>query len=243
MASATLAAAGEILGRHAQIRRIYGLTVPELLNEARRTKATLLAIGSHGHPRLEEILFGGIAGELLHQAPCSVLVARPVPDLETFPRSIVVGLDGSPESELAFSIACDLARRSHGSLEGLVATGGKHVDTGLVFYRHSFATHSEAPPVKALVDASATADLVIVGSRGLHGIRALGSVSERIAHQASCSVLVVRDPADGSVAVEGRLSRARARKRESTCSPRSRICPSPSSTPRASREPAPSRSS
>jgi nucleotide-binding universal stress UspA family protein len=31
-----------------------------------------------------------------------------------------------------------------------------------------------------------------VGSRGLHGLRALGSVSERVAHDASCSVLVVR---------------------------------------------------
>jgi nucleotide-binding universal stress UspA family protein len=31
-----------------------------------------------------------------------------------------------------------------------------------------------------------------VGSRGLHGVRALGSVSERVAHDARCSVLVIR---------------------------------------------------
>ena len=36
-------------------------------------------------------------------------------------------------------------------------------------------------------------DLVVIGSRGLHGLKALGSVSERVAHQAECSVLVVRE--------------------------------------------------
>ena len=40
------------------------------------------------------------------------------------------------------------------------------------------------------------ADLLVVGSRGLHGVRALGSVSERVAHRAPCSVLVVRLPTD-----------------------------------------------
>ena len=44
----------------------------------------------------------------------------------------------------------------------------------------------------ALVEASRDADLLVVGNRGLHGLRALGSVAERVAHQAACSVLVVR---------------------------------------------------
>jgi nucleotide-binding universal stress UspA family protein len=34
--------------------------------------------------------------------------------------------------------------------------------------------------------------LIVVGSRHLSGIRALGSVSERLIHEARCSVLVVR---------------------------------------------------
>jgi nucleotide-binding universal stress UspA family protein len=32
--------------------------------------------------------------------------------------------------------------------------------------------------------AVTAADLLVIGSRGLHGIAALGSVSERVAHQA-----------------------------------------------------------
>ena len=51
--------------------------------------------------------------------------------------------------------------------------------------------HDRHSPVHALSDADA--DLVVVGSRGLHGLRALGSVSERVAHRARASVLVVRE--------------------------------------------------
>ena len=36
------------------------------------------------------------------------------------------------------------------------------------------------------------ASLVVIGSRRVGGVRALGSVSERVVHEAPCSVLVVR---------------------------------------------------
>jgi nucleotide-binding universal stress UspA family protein len=44
-----------------------------------------------------------------------------------------------------------------------------------------------------IVSAAATADasLVVMGSRRLDGLRAMGSVSRRVAHQAPCSVLLV----------------------------------------------------
>ena len=44
----------------------------------------------------------------------------------------------------------------------------------------------------ALTAASAGADLIVLGSRGLHGLKSLGSVSERVAHRAPCSTLIVR---------------------------------------------------
>jgi nucleotide-binding universal stress UspA family protein len=44
-----------------------------------------------------------------------------------------------------------------------------------------------------LTAASHDADLLVLGSRGLHGLKALGSVSERVAHRAECSTLIVRD--------------------------------------------------
>ena len=187
-----LLAAQRILGPRAELRQLYGLTVEALLKEVKRMRPTLLAIGAPEQTRIEEIVLGGVGGELLHQAPCSVLLARPVPDEAHFPRSIVVGIDGSDEAERAYEVAVRLARRRHSTLQSVVALGGKRVNVDEIAHRHPKVASSYAMSVTALVEASACADLLVVGSRGLHGVRALGSVSERVAHQATCSVLVVR---------------------------------------------------
>lgn len=191
-AEAALATAQRILGPSAELHRLQGLTVDALLAEAMRTQTTLLTIGAPEHPRLEEIVLGGVAGELLHQTKCSTLLARPAPDETSFPRRIVVGIDGSDESERAYQVARDIAERRNSTLQSLAALGGKHIDFDELAERHPKAGASIAPPVPALVDAATCADLLVVGSRGLHGPRALGSVSERVAHSAPCSVLVVR---------------------------------------------------
>ena len=52
----------------------------------------------------------------------------------------------------------------------------------------------EGDPGDALVDASASAELVVVGSHGRSGLRAalLGSVSRHVASHAGCPVVVVK---------------------------------------------------
>jgi hypothetical protein len=93
-------------------------------------------------------------------------------------------------------VAHRLSARFNAELSPVVAAGGKSVDRRLVD-RIIGCQREESPdePVAALVAAAADADLLVVGSRGLHGLKALGSVSERVAHEAHSSVLVVRDPA------------------------------------------------
>jgi nucleotide-binding universal stress UspA family protein len=181
-----------LIGRRARPHFVDGFVTAALKHEAERAHATLIAIGTHGHHRMTEILIGGVAGELLHTAPCSLLIARPTPESGKFPRSIVVGVDGSACSETALGAAEHLAARFRIPLRVVAATQGKHLDRDRIRRRWPTVQLIDARPVEALAAASHGADLLVVGSRGLNGIRALGSVSERVAHQASCSVLVAR---------------------------------------------------
>jgi nucleotide-binding universal stress UspA family protein len=163
-----------------------------LIREAERDDATLIAVGSHGMGRARGIALGSTTTEVVHKAPCSVLVARSAEP--GFPRAIVVGVDGSPESAAAYAVAYELSARAGTTLRPIVARGGKGVDERLVaaIVGHHYEGLPDKP-VEALVDAATNADLVVVGSRGLHGLASLGSVSERVAHQAESSVLIVRN--------------------------------------------------
>lgn len=178
-----------------------GTAAAKLLEEITRDEQTLVGVGSSGSGRLRGIVEGAVATEIIHRASCSVLVARPVTD--GFPRRIVVGVDGSIESAAAYAAARYVAERFDTELLAIVARGGKGVDEHLVatITDGDHEDRSERP-AEALTAAAAAADLVVVGSRGLHGPHALGSVSERVAHHAPCSALVVREPIWQRVAQE-----------------------------------------
>jgi nucleotide-binding universal stress UspA family protein len=174
---------------------VRGRPADALISEVEREQDTLLVVGSHGGGRLAGFVLGSTSTEIIHEAPCSVLVARRRSESGEFPNKVVVGVDGSPESATAYAMALRVSKRFDAALWPLVAHGGKAVDRRLVAQIVD-GGREELPdePVAALVAAAADADLLVVGSRGLHGLRALGSVSERAAHQARSSVLIVRDP-------------------------------------------------
>ena len=174
---------------------VRGRPADALIAEVEREQSTLLVVGSHGLGRLAGFVLGSTTTEVIHKAPCSVLVAREGADGDRFPNKIVVGVDGSPESAAAYRAARLLAERFDAELWPVVAHGGKPVEPRLVDIIVDRREELPDEPVAALVAAAADADLLVVGSRGLHGPRSLGSVSERVAHQAHSSVLVVREPA------------------------------------------------
>jgi len=169
-------------------RLVNGDPATVLLREAEQ--ATLLALGTHGRGRKVALFLGTVAASMLRDAPTSVLIARPARDSE-WPRSIVAGVDGSAESGLAFSVARLVAERFGATVRAAASTKD-HLDEQAAREIASDLDEDARGAVDVLVDASASADIVIVGSRGLHGLKALGSVSERVAHQARCSVIVVR---------------------------------------------------
>ena len=187
-------AAGALAGvAAAETRLLHGKPMQGLLAAAQEVRADLLAVGSHDHSRAAEIMIGGVAGEILHHAHESVLVARP--GRREGIASIVVGVDGSPASLGALAVASELADRGGARLLPVAADGGKGVDTVVLDEVPGLERRPGNHPVDVLVAAAEDADLIVVGSRGLHGIASLGSVSERVAHHAPCSVLVVRGTA------------------------------------------------
>ncbi len=181
---------------------LRGSSVPALLSAAAEENADLISVGSHGGPRLTGIAFGSVATAMVHHAPCSVLVARP-PASGEFPGLIVHAADGSADSLDAAGVAGQIAAR-HGS-KVVSLNVSDEPSTGRVLAEEAASLVGRAgadADVEALrgsphrgieeFASSARASLVVVGSRGMTGLKALGSVSERVAHRSPCSVLVVR---------------------------------------------------
>ena len=185
---------GESEDIHVETHMLEGPVLPTLLRALSDEDATLVVTGRHGHSRLAGIVLGSAMTALLHEAPCSVLVAGPAEG--RFPGSIVVGYDGSPQADEAARAAAEIAHRKEASLSAVCATGSKEVELDRLQVSLTEVAPGttlaveDADPVRVLV--SAKADLVVLGSRGLHGVKSLGSVSERVAHKSGGSVLVVR---------------------------------------------------
>jgi nucleotide-binding universal stress UspA family protein len=194
-----------------------GHVVGELLRAAESSSSVV--IGSRGHGRVEEAMLGSVSQHLARHATCPVVVVREARDPAS--RRIVVGIDGSETSMAALRYAC---RRAEITRETVVAILAWHVGVpstnvwdsqahGVDTDEHELllaesiggirADHPDVhvehevvavAPARCLVDASASASLVVVGSRGRGFFRGmlLGSVSQAVLHGATCPVAVVR---------------------------------------------------
>ncbi len=194
---AALEQASIAAGPHAQTRLLNGVPWSSISRTAREEGVDLVAVGTHERSRSAGIVGGSVATYTLHESPCSVLVARMCEEPDEFPRSIVAGFDGSRGGAEALAVARKLAGETGARLRVLAAAGGHKLELDPVRKLAPDVVLDHRSPVDALVAESEDADLVVLGSRGLHGLAAIGSVSERVAHEAASSVLVVRSEPAG----------------------------------------------
>lgn len=142
---------------------------------------------------------------------------------------VAVAVDGSADSVVAARVACHEARVrgarvvaintwSVEVVDGFVVTESDPeqyavirdrqtaaVDRALALARKDYPDVEievrivHGPVVKSLVEASATADLVCLGSRGRGGFvgKLLGSVSQKVLRAASCPVIIAKAPDEG----------------------------------------------
>jgi nucleotide-binding universal stress UspA family protein len=173
-----------------------------LLDEASRSD--LLVVASHGESRRFGIALGSTASAVLHRAHVPVLIARPTSDGVQFPERILVATDGSEDARRAVELTARIAKQHRAGValisvdlpqHGDVHQVGAHeVELAAALGVEPVILRSSGPADARIVEAAAAqrAALVVLGSRGLSGLHALGSVSERVGHRAHCSVLVAR---------------------------------------------------
>jgi nucleotide-binding universal stress UspA family protein len=164
----------------------------------------LLVIGSHGGSRAGGIMLGSVVTQIVHRCERPLLIARRVVDHGDFPETVLFATDGSAGSWPAARVAARIAalRDAEVHVVHVPDGGGSKADTQVheqlllissAMGRPSgFQDKPGAAPERICQAARACqSSLVVMGRRGVGGIKALGSVSERVAHRASCSVLLV----------------------------------------------------
>jgi nucleotide-binding universal stress UspA family protein len=213
-----------------EIERVEVTGFPEAVLEAESRWAELVVVGNRGLGGFTGLLIGSVAVALAAHAECPVVVVRGAePDQAApLPEPVVVGVDGSPQSEaaLAFAFAAADLRRVplvavHAwwdllvdpTMAPLVDWDAAEADEHEVLAERLAGwtqTYPDVPvrrlvvrdrPARALVEESGRAQLVVAGSRGRGGLRGmlLGSVSQALLHHAHCPVAVVRQSAASAI--------------------------------------------
>lgn len=177
----------------------------------------LLVVGSQGHRPVARMFLGSTSTTLVAHATCPVVVVRATPTRSG--RPVLVGVDGSQRSGDAVRFAAEEAHRQGVALNAVIAVppivdamgfatgpdaealeeartvlgralaGVQRDRPGLGIEQSVVQTH----PVEALLRHAGRAQLLVVGARGLGGLRSmlLGSVSREMSQRAPCPVAVV----------------------------------------------------
>ena len=199
---------------------VRGHPAGALLEEASARAADLILVGSTGVGPLRGALLGSVSSQVVEHARCPVMVFREGhPTSPAHVRSVVVGLDGSPSSLHAVTLAVALAESLAAKLvlvyahEPSVAFGPpsprlrdeiRHHGTETLSAARRAVTRdvevvevlAEGPVRQRLVEACNEHGpaVLVVGSRGHGGFAGLllGSTSRWVLNHATCPVVVAR---------------------------------------------------
>ncbi len=193
------------------------LPAATLLKKAADWQPDLLVAGSHGRSALGRFVLGSVSQKLVHDAHCSVRVARGRSVDPALPPRLLIGVDGSPGSEAALRAVAGRAWlagaevRVVAAMDEVIAEVVGYLDAtqqqGWTWLQDTLKTLLPAglavsphllkgDPKHVLLKEAETwdADCIFVGARSLSRLERwrLGSVSSAVTARAHCSVEVVR---------------------------------------------------
>ena len=193
--------------------------VPTLVDLSK--EAQMVVVGCRGQNSLHRILLGSVSTGLVHHAHCPVAVIHDEASvaLKDSKLPVLVGVDGSPASELATAIAFDEASWRNVDVVALHAWRDPDLSAvpsmewsaqeglrneilaeRLAGWPERYPDITVHPrvlwgdPARCLLDASESAQLIVVGSHGRGGFAGmlLGSVSTAVTQAAHIPVIVAR---------------------------------------------------
>ena len=208
-----LAGVADSLGRaHPALRVTTLLVQDDAISAIRRESehALLTVVGSHGSGRVASVFLGSVALSVSTHNSAPVAVIHPDHHIGG-PGPVVVGVDNSPNSEPAVAFAFDAASVHEAELVAVhtftdtVADGGTQEEHAMLSeqlagWREKYpevtvrqvVVHGRPAPI--LLEHTHDAQLIVVGSRGRHGLASfvLGSTSRALIAHSECPVVVVR---------------------------------------------------
>ncbi|MEM6108636.1 universal stress protein [Mycobacterium sp. 050272] len=208
-------------GRKVTITKEFVYSTPALALIKMSDDAEMIVVGSSGRGLLARGVLGSVSSTVVRHAKCPVAVIRDedVPDPQHGP--VLVGIDGSPASELATAIAFDQASHRGVDLVALHAWSDVAILELPAFDWESVEAeaerslterlagwHEQYPdvtvrrvlardlPAQQIIQQtkSLEAQLVVVGSHGRGGLTGLilGSVSNTVLHSVLVPIIVAR---------------------------------------------------
>lgn len=186
------------------IRAAQAQGSPSKMILRRASNHELLAMGAPTMSRLGGLFTGGVTESVLRSFATPLLLARPAPSEQPFGRRIVVASDAGESSDLLVELGASLALQLGGGVMLVHAVGveskarphkiERQVRSLEAMVADAYEVHVEAGSAHSVlieIAAHGQASLIVMGCRRPGGARAVGKVTERVIHDAPCSVLVL----------------------------------------------------